>query len=159
MTHMKQQLIINHMKTWKHKYRSLTSRLKNDRKILTDSIGTQGTLCSPPRSSLNPDGSLKNRGIDNALHSIAQHIDDINFVKNDYGRAVEVKRHWPRRALIFLSSGNHFTIPLFTTGIVYFRASDSISWRGVRHKCICDVAFPLASRHQHFYDAAPVPLM
>lgn len=126
---------------------------------ISDSIGTQGTLANRLNQSINDDGSLKTEAIDAAAHSIAEHTDDGGFVRMTDSE---------RSKLDLIASGATdlkimveaiSTTPLFDTGTVTIKESDSISWRVTGTEVYADVAFPLASRHQHYYNIEPYPVV
>lgn len=127
----------------------------NNQNAITDAIGTQGSLANRLNQSLNEDGSLKTIAIDNALHSIAEHLDTDAFVRMTIDE---------RSKLSFIASGatnlklqveTISTSFLFDAGTVNLKTSDSVNWRVDSLGVYADVSFPLTSRHRHYYDIKP----
>ncbi len=131
-------------------------QVENDRKILTDSIGTQGTLAARLAVSLNNDGTLKTVAIDNALHSIAQHLDSGGYVRMTDTERSKLSTIASGATNLTVTIETISTIPEYTSGTVTFKPSDSVTWRVSGANVYADVTFPVTARHQHFYNIPPV---
>jgi hypothetical protein len=123
---------------------------------LLESIGTQGTLANRLAQSINDDGTLKTTAIDNALHSIEEHLDTNDFVR---------MRLDERQKLSFIAANatslgiNVTTISgavSFLNTTLELEGSDSITWRYSGGKLSADTNFPSSVRHVHHYNIVPV---
>lgn len=125
---------------------------------ISDAIGSQGTIANRLSQSINDDGSLKSEAIDSSLHNIADHIDGSGFVRMTDSERSKLDLIAANATDLQLMIEAISNTPVYDTGVVAFRESDSISWRVTGTDVYADVAFPLASRHQHYYSIDPSPL-
>lgn len=123
--------------------------------VLRESIGTQGTLANRLAQSLNDDGSIKSTAIDNALHSIAEHLDGDGYVRMTIGERAKL-------SLIADGATNFEMVFSTISGVLAFdagltvRPSDTITWRYEDGAMYADNDFPSTVRHVHHYGLAPV---
>ncbi len=151
-----------------------------DARILTDSIGTQGTLANRLAQSINDDGSLKTAAIDAAEHNIAHHTDGsiiVNDVEISYVRMLLDERakldliaSGATSLSILVDVGNNIPSGLpsqisvigiseveYDNEVLHFKASDSIYWTIEQDGSIkANTTFPATVRHLHNYDIVPV---
>lgn len=126
---------------------------------ISDSIGTQGTLANRLNQSINDDGSLKSSAVDAALHNISEHIDGDGFVRMTDSERAKLDLIATNATDLKLMVEAISTTPLYDTGTVTLKESDSISWRVTGTDVYADVSFPLSSRHQHYYSIEPSPVV
>jgi hypothetical protein len=123
---------------------------------LADSIGSQPTLAARLDQSLNSDGTLKISAVDQVLHSIEEHTDTDDFVRmttSERDKLAEIADGATDVTLTFEAES-----VVYDSGTVKFNDSDSVLWRIETDGVYADVAFPLTSRHRHYYDIKPTPL-
>lgn len=128
--------------------------------IMTESIGTQGTLSNRLSQSIEDDGSLKVAAVDDTLHSIEKHTDNASFVRmtaSERDKLALIDDESNELTLrIELGAGSLDDV-LFTTGEVIFEDTSTITWEvSAPNKLRANMGFPIAAAHQHFYDLAPV---
>jgi len=135
----------------------LNDAVEIQRDIMTEAIGSQGTLSNRLNQSMEEDGSLKTDAIDAALHSIEEHADT-----DDYVRMTSAERD--KLALIDDEATNvTLTFELgddtdvsFTNGEVIFENTNSVAWSVTApNKVRADLGFPVAAAHTHLYDVNP----
>jgi hypothetical protein len=132
-----------------------------NKQIMTESIGTQGTLANRLAQSIEDDGSLKIAAIDSALHSIEEHADTVTYVRM-------TKSERDKLALIDDES-NELTLRIefddaittddiaFTSGEVIIEDTSTVTWEvAAPNKLRANLGFPIAAAHQHYYDLKPV---
>jgi len=125
--------------------------------LMNNSIGTQGTLGNRLNQSLNPDGTLKTVAIDNALHSIAEHIDGGGFVRMTLDERNKLSFIAPDATSLAINFNTISGIRSFINDIVTIQPSDSITWRYSGSNIFADTNFPSSVRHNHYYNLIPVP--
>lgn len=135
----------------------LNDAVENNRQILVEAIGTQGTLSNRLSQSLEEDGSLKTDAVDETLHSIEEHDDT-----DDYVRMTTAERD--KLALVDDEATNlSLTFTLgddtdvsFTNGEIIFEDTNSVEWTIVApNKVRANLGFPVAAAHRHYYDVTP----
>lgn len=126
--------------------------------ILTSSIGTQGTLSNRLNQSINDDGSLKISAVDATNHAIAAHTDGDGFVRMTDSERDKLSNIAIEATDLKIEVDCPSTTVLYDTGTFVLKGSDSVSWRTDNTGVYADVAFPLTSRHRHYYDTKPTPV-
>lgn len=127
--------------------------------ILRDSVGTQGTLNNRLNQSINADGSLKTDSIDEALHSIEEHIDS-----NDYVRMMKSERD---KLSLIEDNATNLNVEVETisntvewpTGLgdtISVGPSPTITWRLDGSQLVADTVVPISLQHIHVYDVTPI---
>lgn len=129
--------------------------------IMTQSIGTQGTLANRLAQSIGNDGSLKTVAIDDALHSIESHTDNTSFVrmtKSERDKLALIDDESNELTLrIELNSAISSDDIAFVSGEVIIEDTSTVTWEvGAPNKLRANLGFPIAAAHQHFYDLKPV---
>ena len=132
-----------------------------NKQIMTESIGTQGTLANRLTQSIKDDGSLRTTAIDDTLHSMEKHTDTVDFVRM-------TKSERDKLALIDDES-NELTLRIefndaissddiaFVSGEVIIEDTSTVTWEvAAPNKLRANLGFPIAAAHQHFYDLKPV---
>lgn len=132
-----------------------------NKQIMTESIGTQGTLANRLAQSIQDNGSLKTVAIDDALHSIEAHTDN-----DDYVRMTKSERD--KLALID-DEANELTLRIefddatsgddvaFVSGEVIIEDTSTVMWEvAAPNKLRANLSFPVAAAHQHYYDVKPI---
>lgn len=125
--------------------------------IMNSAIGTQGTLANRLNQSLNPDGSIKTVAIDNALHSIAQHVDTANFVRMTFAERSKLSFIANDATALQLQVQTPSGIVGYINQAVLIEPSDSITWRVSGNTIFADTNFPASVRHTHHYGVVAVP--
>jgi hypothetical protein len=133
--------------------------------VLRESIGTQGTLSNRLAQSMNPDGSLREDAIDNAMHNIGAHtegqFDGIDYVimmltERDKLALIASEATSFRLAVEETISATPSVIPVFDNTLVTLAQSDSISWEVTPPATIrAHMNFPVESAHKHYYNVIP----
>ena len=148
--------------------------------ILTDAIGTVGTLANRLNQSINPDGSLITTSVDNTLHNIAMHTDGSTTLNNtdlttlsNLGYTLTnpvpfVRMLDAERDKLSLIADNATSLQLevitstpstiiFDNQTVTFAGSSSLTWEFISPSTIVgNFALPLNLFHTHNYDLVPV---
>ncbi len=134
----------------------VNTQVDNNTAILLDAIGTAGSLSNRLNQSINPDGSLITVAIDNALHSIEEHLDTADFVRMTLDERTKLSFISPAATALQISveciSG---TIP-FIDDTMTLGASDTVIWNYIGGKIVADINFPSSVRHTHYYNLVPV---
>jgi len=134
----------------------VNNQVDNNTAILSESIGTAGSLANRLNQALNPDGTIITQAIDNALHSIEDHLDSNNFVRMTLDERIKLSFISPGATALQINvdviSG---TIP-FIDDTLTFGASDTVTWNYVSGKIIAEIDFPTSIRHNHYYNIIPV---
>jgi hypothetical protein len=133
-------------------------QVEADRRALSDAIGTQGSLAARLDRSTNDDGSLKPGAIDDAAHSISEHLDGGGYVRMTDSERSKLEGVASGATDLKIEVEAISTIPLYDSGTIALRPSDSVSWRVSGTDVYADVAFPLTARHAHSYDIEAVPV-
>src|ERR1700677_168063 len=126
--------------------------------ILRDAVGSAGTLSNRLNQSINPDGSLNTVAIDNALHSIAEHLDTNSFVRMTMGERAKLSLIASDATNFGIQFNTVSAILTFDDGILTLGNSDTISFRYAGGVMYADNAFPSSVRHIHYYGLVPVPV-
>lgn len=143
----------------------INSAVENQRKILTDAIGTQGTLSNRLNRSLDADGALKTTAVDDSWHNIAYHTDGsyddgvsiINYVRMKNEERAKLSLIADAATSLALQVETPSTIVLFEDETVELIASSTIAWSVVAPNQIkADLTFATTSIHNHYYDLVPV---
>lgn len=135
---------------------SINNAVDNNTAILASAIGTQGTLANRLAQSINDDGSLKSVAIDNALHSIEDHLDSADYVRMLYSERAKLSLISPHATALKLQFNTISGAVLFDDATVQVDDSDSISWSYSSGKIKANTAFPSSVRHTHYYGKTPV---
>jgi hypothetical protein len=135
----------------------VNAQVDNNTTILNSAIGTQGTLANRLAQSINDDGSLKTVAIDNALHSIAEHIDSGGFVRMTLAERDKLSFIAPQATSFQCQVSTISGIRTFSNETMVISPSDSITWRAVGETIFADTNFPTTVRHRHYYNIIPVP--
>lgn len=149
--------------------------------ILTDAIGTQGTLSNRLIQSINPDGSLKTSAVDAAQHNIAEHtdgsilVDDIpiSYVRMLLDERAKLELIAPGatslNVLVTLNNNVPSNLPSqisviniseieYDNETLHLKPSDSVYWSVETDGSIkANTNFPATVRHLHNYDLVPEP--
>ena len=132
----------------------------SNNQILTDAAGIQANLADRLSVALNPNGSLITQAVDNAMHSIAAHLDGGGFVRMTLDERDKLAAIADGATNIEIQVHTLSTTALFDNGIINFLNSDSVAWRVDSNNAVyADVQFPVTARHRHYYDTMPVPLV
>lgn len=137
----------------------VNSAVDIDTNVLSDAGGTAGSLANRLAQSLNDDGSLRTVAIDNALHSIAEHMDAGGYVRMTNAERAKLSLIADEATNFGLTFNTiSGVIGCFNQGCLNFEPSDTITWRYANGAIYADNAFPGAVRHVHYYNNAPVPV-
>lgn len=123
---------------------------------LASAIGSQGTLANRLAQSLNDDGTIKTVAIDNALHSIAEHLDGDGYVRMLLTERSKLSFIAPNATSLSIDVETISGSLVFDNDVLEIGASDSITWRFSGGKLLAETDFPAAVRHTHYYGAVPV---
>jgi hypothetical protein len=139
-----------------------------DHIAIMGAAGSAGTLTNRLSVSMEDNGELKATSIDNAEHYIGMHTDDTDqsaFLTEDdtFVRMTDRERD---KLLLIDDEANLLNITFeaptpsaipvpFTNGTLTLANSLSTSWRYQSGKMYLDLAFPIESAHQHYYDIIP----
>lgn len=126
--------------------------------ILSASIGSAGSLANRLAQSINDDGSLKTVAVDNALHSIAEHMDAGGYVRMTSTERAKLSMIADEATNFGLCISTISGIIGFNQGCLNFSPSDTITWRYTNGSIYADNAFPSSVRHVHYYSITPVPV-
>lgn len=122
---------------------------------LNAAIGSQGTLANRLAQSINDDGTLKTSAIDNALHSIAEHIDADGYVRMQIEERSKLSFIASAATSLNIAVETPSTTRLFTNEEMVLRPSDSITWRTDGDNVFADTYFPASAIHRHYYGIVP----
>lgn len=134
----------------------VNNQVDNNTAILAESIGTQGTLANRLAQSINDDGSLKTVAIDNALHSIAEHIDTAGFVRMTLDERSKLSFISPNATSLAINISTISGIIPFVDETLDIGGSDTITWRYDGVRVVAETNFPASVRHNHYYGLIPV---
>lgn len=143
----------------------INSAVENQRQVLTDAIGNQGTLSNRLNRSLEEDGSLKQSAVDDAWHNIAYHTDGyyddgisvIEYVRMTGSERAKLSLVADDATSLAIQVQTPSTIVLFENETIELIASDSITWDVTAPNQIqANVTFASTSLHNHYYDQVPV---
>ena len=123
--------------------------------ILSDSIGTQGTLANRLNQSINQDGTLKVTAINNALHNIADHLDDSTYVRMLATERAKLSFIADNATSFELDVHTVSTIRMFSNDTVTLQPSDTVIWRVCGNDVYADANFPTTAIHTHYYGLVP----
>jgi len=125
---------------------------------IEESVGSAGSLANRLNQSIELDGSLKTIAIDEALHSIGEHIDDDVYV-----RMTDAERS---KLSLVDSAATNLSIQVDTisttlvwpdAGTVFALAdSDTIAWRIESGEVFADTTFAKSLITVNHYDITPV---
>jgi hypothetical protein len=132
----------------------VNDQVDNNTQILNSAIGTVGTLANRLSASLNDDGSLKTVAINNALHSIAEHIDGGGMVRMVDAERSKLSFIADNATSFALNVQTPSTIRMFLNETAVLQPSDSITWRTSGQNIYADTNFP-ATVHEHHYGLIP----
>ena len=143
----------------------INNAVDNNRDILTDAIGTQGTLSNRLDRSLEEDGSLKTSAINDAEHSIAYHTDGayndgvsiIEYVRMLSSERSKISLVADEATSLGLLIETPSTTVLFEDTTVEVIPSPTVTW-GITapNKLQANLTFPTTALHNHYYDLDPV---
>lgn len=137
----------------------VNNEVENFSAIITEAIGTQGTMANRMAQSIEEDGSLKTQAIDDATHSIAAHTDDDGYVRMTEDERDKLSGVASGATNLAIQVEAISSTPLYDSGEIAFKPSDSVEWRVDGTDIYADVTFPMTARHQHYYDIKAVPLV
>lgn len=123
--------------------------------ILAESIGTQGSLANRLAQSINPDGTLKVTAINNAMHSIAEHLDAGGYVRMTDAERAKLSLITPNATYFAINVETISGIIPFIDTTMEIEPSDSIVWRYSGGKLSAETNFPDAVKHVHYYNVVP----
>lgn len=139
-----------------------------DHIAIMGAAGSAGTIANRLTVSLEDNGELKPTAIDAAEHYIGMHTDDtdqsafldvsdtfVRMTERERDRLVMMDDEANLLNITFETAGPSATPVPFTNGTVTMANSLSTSWRYQSGKMYLDLAFPLESAHQHYYDIVP----
>lgn len=146
----------------------LNDTLEIDHGILSDSVGTAGSLALRLDASLEANGYLRTSAVDAAEHSIEHHTDTTDqsaFLLPDDEFVRMTERERDKLDLIeseanlitlnFETAGPSETPINYEDGEVIMSDSVSTSWRYEDGKIYLDLNFPLEAAHRHYYNISP----
>jgi hypothetical protein len=136
----------------------VNSQVDNDANTLLNSMGTAGSLANRLAQSINDDGSLKTVALDNALHSIAEHMDAAGYVRMTANERAKLSLIADGATNFGVQFNTISGIISFDQGILDIQPSDTVTWRYLNGSIYADNAFPSSVRHIHYYDVSPVPV-
>jgi len=125
---------------------------------IRDAIGTQGSVSNRLNQSINSDGSLKSSAIDEALHSIEDHADTLNYVrmtKYQSDKLDLISEDATNLSIQIDVDGS--SVILFDGGVIELQASSSVVPVITAPNILTfELGFPVAAAHRHFYGSTPV---
>lgn len=148
--------------------------------ILSQAIGTQGTLANRLAQSIDPDGNLIPAAVDQSEHNIAEHTDGTKTVTNDeltdyielgfpdlvnpvgFVRMLASERDKLAQIAdeatnITVTVNTPSNIVFFEEGAVELVESDSIQWEvEAPNKLKATLSVSTDFAHRHFYDLTPI---
>ena len=134
----------------------INTQVDNNSAILAQSIGTQGSLANRLSQSINDDGSLKAEAIDDALHSIAEHLDTIDFVRMTMDERTKISFIADNATSLAIDISTISGVIPFINETLTLGGSDSIVWDYVGGRIVPQTNFPSSVRHNHYYGVVPV---
>lgn len=134
----------------------VNGQVDNDAQILRESVGSAGSLSARLNKSLEDDGSIKTVAIDNALHSIAEHLDAGGFVRMTLSERAKLSLIENEANKLSVNFNTISGIIGFDTGAVNFAGSSTVTWRYAGGYVYADNAFPASVRHVHYYNVNPI---
>lgn len=136
----------------------INDAVESNRQIITEAIGTQGTLSNRLSQSIEDDGSLKSVAIDDAQHSIEAHSDTEDYVRMTSAERDKlnlIADEATNVSLTFSLGGD--TDVSFDDGEIIFEDTASVTWDVISpNKIQANLGFPVAAAHRHLYDVEPV---
>ena len=132
--------------------------LDNVLEDLREAAGTSGSMSNRLNQSINPDGSLKDSAIDDALHSIEEHTDGSNYVRMTAAQSAKVDLIADEAtdlALLINSDGS--SLISLNSGVVQVEPSTTVT-PVVESPNILKfhMTFPESAAHRHYYGQTPV---
>jgi len=125
---------------------------------LENSVGTAGSLANRLNQSLEEDGSLKATAIDDALHSIAEHLDEGSYVRmtdTERSKLSLVQSEATNLSITVETISTTLTWP--TVGNVLRLAdSDTIMWRIESGEVYADTAWAISVMVLPSYNITPI---
>lgn len=122
---------------------------------LSGAAGTQGTFANRLNQSINDDGTLKTTSINNALHSIEDHLDTVNYVRMLTSERSKLAGITSGATSLKLNVQVMSNTISFDNETVEFAPSDSISWAWDGVRVTANTLFPSTVRHTHTYGIIP----
>jgi hypothetical protein len=146
---------------------------------LRDAVGTQGTISNRLNQSIDPDGSLQAKAIDDALHSMGSHTDDYTgttatelaaynlWVAGRSAPFVRMEKAESDKLANVASGATDVSLEIqrddagldvvdITSGVARLEPSSSVTWDVTGNVVQAHLNFPVAAAHQHYYDQTPV---
>lgn len=125
---------------------------------MTNAIGTQGSLSNRLNQSIDEDGNLKSDAIDQALHSIEEHQDSVDYVRMSKAQSDKldlVADEATNFGLLVNADGSNQVA--FDAGYVRIEPSATVT-PVIESPNILkfNLGFPISAAHQHFYGLIPV---
>ena len=129
------------------------------RDILNSAIGDQGSLAARLAVSLNDNGSLRTSAVDEAMHSIEDHVDTDDYVRMTKSQSDKLDLISDEASDITFQivDGDGDEIDM-TEGIIRLLSSNSLTWSVDGNEITPHLGFPLSAAHRHIYDQKPIVL-
>jgi len=137
----------------------VNAQVDNNANDLRQSIGNAGTLGNRLNKSLEDDGSIKTIAIDNALHSIKEHIDAGGFVRmtDDERDKLSLIADEATKLTIDVTTISGSAVWPGISETLVIKPSSTISWRtDMTGALLADTTVGLSVHHIHHYDIIPV---
>jgi len=129
----------------------VNNAVDNQNVILSDSIGTAGTLANRLNQSLNPDGSLITAAVNATLHTMDDHTDTSNFVRMELSERDKLALIADQATNLSLTF--HTANVTISSGTVEFVDTVGIAWQVTGPNQIrANLGFPVGAAHVHMYD-------
>lgn len=129
---------------------------------IRDAIGTQGSMANRLNQSINADGSLKTDAIDEALHSVEEHEDTVDYVRmlrSESDKLALMADEATNTSLEIQLDENGDDVVTLDNGPARLVPSNTVSWSiESPNKISANLAFPAEAAHRHYYDQEPVPV-
>lgn len=136
----------------------VNNRVDTHDEILTDAMGSTGSLANRINVSFEDDGTLKVSAVDDTMHSIASHTDGDGFVRmtDDERSKLSLIQDESTNLNVNVEvlSSNYIFPEIGTT--VSLRGSDTINWRYESEGIYADSVSGLTNHVIHLYDITPV---
>jgi hypothetical protein len=129
---------------------------------IRDAIGTQGSIANRLNQSINANGSLKKAAVDEALHSIEEHEDTVDYVRmlrSESDKLALVADEATNTSLEIQLDENGVDVVTLDNGPARLVPSNTVTWSVESpNKISANLTFPVEAAHRHYYDQEPVPV-
>lgn len=129
--------------------------------ILTNAIGSAGTLSNRLNQSINDDGTLKATSIDDALHAIAEHLDGGGYVRMTDAERSKLSGIDAQATNLGVQIETISTTVLWPDvggAVLDVKPSPTITWRFDAGYVYADTTLGITNQIVHHYDVTPVSL-